>query len=389
MPTDRSLERLSQDCSIGQALKFCFWFFWNELGGRPGSYSITAAKLGVALGKSTKSAREWIERLAELRLIEIVGRDKERGVYQLYVYHPTPGHDDSSPARVNPQLSLPLEVELPPSKRLEASNEHPRSKPGGGDAGKAGSPQTNSSRGVGDFGAEIPEGGQDLGDFGAEIPDPPGKKSPRSPEAEMAQVPVGLGFAASYREVRSGILEQKSPSKTPPVAIFPQCTNVIKDLSYQCTNDTKETNEAEQPEEGSGILEQKSPRAEAAGVCAQKPPRPANGEDRLAAPFEAALAIVAPSYEQQKSRMIAEIRHLVPELFHGTSGWLAGYAADLVLRSAVPVQELDHVLCDVAAMRAAGSLKNPGAFFNAKIHTLAAAYGVPWIGQHKQRGDRS
>jgi hypothetical protein len=61
-----------------------------------------------------------------------------------------------------------------------------------------------------------------------------------------------------------------------------------------------------------------------------------------------------------------------------TQEWVAGSAANLVVYHQVPLQELKQILADVDAMRAAGSLRNAGAFFHSKARALAARHGKPW-----------
>jgi hypothetical protein len=136
----------------------------------------------------------------------------------------------------------------------------------------------------------------------------------------------------------------------------------------------------------------------AAGVSAQKPPRPVlhgkeinfpcqstnvnkeskNPSDSMSVAGDiAALMAVgifttpAEQKERLKKRIISACRGNVSE-------WVAGQAANLVVYHGLPLEDVDHVLGDLDALRSAGTLRDAGAFVHAMFRKLAARHGKPW-----------
>jgi len=107
-----------------------------------------------------------------------------------------------------------------------------------------------------------------------------------------------------------------------------------------------------------------------------------------AGPMAAAMAALAATMletrdpAEQKVRLKARIQSACRG---DVADWVAGAAADLVVRYGVPIQELDAILADVDALRTAGSLRSAGRFFHAKARDLAKRFGAPW--PRKQRAE--
>jgi len=161
-----------------------------------------------------------------------------------------------------------------------------------------------------------------------------------------------------------------------------------------------------------GEPEQEAP-APSAEVSAPKPPRslvpkkqenlscqstkdskaPKNPKDSKSAPDDAgpmAAAMAALSATMLETRDPAEqkirLKARIQSVCRGdVADWVAGAAADLVVRYGVPIQDLDAILGDVDAMRTAGSLQSAGRFFHSKARDLARRHGVPW--PRKQRAE--
>lgn len=150
-----------------------------------------------------------------------------------------------------------------------------------------------------------------------------------------------------------------------------------------------------------------APNANPAGVCAPKPPpRPIDTKENQSSilpksqrttwfngsnesnegPGEVCAAVAvaealgnfqdATTPLVQKRKLEQRIRDVVAD--PKCARYVAGRAADLVVFHGVALHDLDRILADVAAMRAGGSLKSPGAFFHAKARALAGRHGIDW-----------
>jgi hypothetical protein len=110
---------------IGAATKLAFLRLWTDAGGEPGEILIIPGRLATQLGRDARAARDWIERLDDLGLIDIIEHDEARGVIRAQVYHPCPGRREDTPA--DPQTRLPFdpaEKDAPPG-RAEVSAPKP------------------------------------------------------------------------------------------------------------------------------------------------------------------------------------------------------------------------------------------------------------------------
>jgi hypothetical protein len=146
-------------------------------------------------------------------------------------------------------------------------------------------------------------------------------------------------------------------------------------------------------------IEPKPEPAAVSGVFVREPPRPlvpkntrnisnqgtnvfkeSKPKETKGAMGQALAAVLATLEEatdpaSQKQRLK---RRIVAACGGKCADWVAGSASNLVLYSGVPVQELDGILRDVAAMRETGSLRDAGAFFHSKARQLAARHGATW-----------
>jgi len=101
-----------------------------------------------------------------------------------------------------------------------------------------------------------------------------------------------------------------------------------------------------------------------------------------AAPIGTAVAAALDDFchasrpSDQKRKLEDAIRSVVCD--PNMAGYVSGKAADLVVFHAVPEKDLDQVLVDLEAMRAAGTLRSPGAFFHAQIRRVAGRRGIDW-----------
>ena len=95
----------------------------------------------------------------------------------------------------------------------------------------------------------------------------------------------------------------------------------------------------------------------------------------MGAATTAALALADPAEQKKrlKQRIIAVFAGSTP-----VAEWVAGSAANLVVYHGVPLQDMEAILCDVAAMRDAGNLRHAGRFFCSKVLELANRLGKPW-----------
>jgi len=114
-PTLRSVLRAKPAQFIAYA------HLWYLCDGRPQTLTMTAADLGAALGgKDQRTARGWLDALRDAGLVDFADRDRETGVYQLYVHPPeVPGQ----PRRVDgdPQG----EMFVPPDEPADVPIEPP------------------------------------------------------------------------------------------------------------------------------------------------------------------------------------------------------------------------------------------------------------------------
>ena len=94
-------------------------------------------------------------------------------------------------------------------------------------------------------------------------------------------------------------------------------------------------------------------------------------EDSLAKSF-AAMA----DPKRQKAMLTERVLMTVRDKSMGHH--LARKAAELVVYQNVPIDQFDTMLVHVEAMRAAGSLRSPGAFFNTLVTDLALRHGIDW-----------
>ena len=110
---------------------------------------------------------------------------------------------------------------------------------------------------------------------------------------------------------------------------------------------------------------------------------PSKGPVAVAATLESLVARFGDPKEQ-KSRLVARIQAVICDPMMNPS--IARAAADLVVFHAMPPSDLEHILVDVEAMREAGNLRKPGAFFLAKVRELATRWES--LAQRSGQGSR-
>ena len=111
------------------------------------------------------------------------------------------------------------------------------------------------------------------------------------------------------------------------------------------------------------------------GASSGAPPVAARDSMALASPLETRIARFADPREQ-KRRLVARIQGVVGDPLINAA--IPRIAADLVVFEGVPLADLEHILVDLEAMREAGSLRIPGAFFLQKAREMAGRHGKPW-----------
>jgi DNA-binding transcriptional ArsR family regulator len=190
---------------------------------------------------------------------------------------------------------------------------------------------------------------------------PAGEPTPRAGSRADCGEPTPRNSALDARQGRAGISTQKSPR--------PYGTK--ENLNFILPNSQRN----QSTKEGVGSLESRS----GAGISARKSPRDFGGERTALIGQDTAIvaaALAADSPAQQRRRLMARIQAVVREPL---TEWVLGSAANLVAIHGVPVKELDLILGDVEAMRAAGGLRNgPAAFFHFKARELALRHGINW-----------
>jgi hypothetical protein len=189
---------------------------------------------------------------------------------------------------------------------------------------------------------------------------PAGEPTPRPGSKTEGGEPTPRPSAIDACQWRAGISTRKSPR---PYGTKENMNSFLP--NYQSNQSTKE---------GIGTLESRS----GAGISAQKPPRGFSSEGPR--PLDVSGAIAATlagtcSPAEQRRRLMARIQAVVREPL---TEWVLGAAANLVAIHGVPIQEMDLILCDVEAMRAAGGLGSSAAFFHFKARELALRHGISW-----------
>ena len=107
-----SLETLRRDSRVGPAVRDCFVWLLHFAGGRPAYLVVTTKRIAYDFGVDRRAVEKWIAKLAEFGLIEVIDRDKRRGVLHLYIFHPRPERREPRP---DPQRHLALDLCAPES----------------------------------------------------------------------------------------------------------------------------------------------------------------------------------------------------------------------------------------------------------------------------------
>jgi hypothetical protein len=111
------------------------------------------------------------------------------------------------------------------------------------------------------------------------------------------------------------------------------------------------------------------------GASTSAPTVVAQGPVAVGSPLETLVARFADPREQ-KRRLVSRITGVVSDPLMNAA--IPRIAADLVIFEGVPIADLEHILVDVEAMRGAGSLRIPGAFFLQKAREMAGRHGKTW-----------
>ncbi len=383
-PTERDdLHRVMADPKLGAAQKVTFWMLWQLAERRPNEIHASINWMCGLIGRDRKSLKDAIKALDARGLIQILDRDTK--LFRLYVFQPNPGEARS--ARPDPQTRLPLRYgELDESNAKQSGG--PPKQPG---ISTAKSPVPPIDPGIST--AKSPDPNHQTPQNTADPPIEPGVLPSKSP---VPPINPGVSTAKSpdpnhqtpQNTADPPIEPGISPSKSPVPFIGTkerQSSNLPKCQSF---NDTG-TNEG-------GRFASKSPVPPIdPGISTPKSPA---GVDPVAeGPVPIGLALLdvpeefgrrldeAADPRAQKAALLQRIKQTcwATDPKHRVADWCAGAAADLVLKHGVPAEELDAILVDVEAMRAAGTLKVAAAFFHSKVRTLAAQYGKPWPGKTK------
>jgi len=192
------------------------------------------------------------------------------------------------------------------------------------------------------------------------VESPAGEPTPRQPAIDNQpsggrEQPLGPRNEAG----RAGVSAQKPPR---PFGTKELINSILPNYhSYQSTK------------EGVGTLA----LGLGAGVSAQESPRDFFNEITAGELCRGVVAgaVAASSPIEQRRRLMAKIQAVVREPL---TEWVLVTAANLVAIHNVPVRELDVILGDVEAMRAAGNLRSAAAFFHKKARDLAVKFGVKW-----------
>lgn len=308
------LKVLFADRKLGAASKLAFLVLWEYAGRQPGEIVITADWLGSACGRTPKAARLWLAELEKHDLIKILERNERRGTLRLAIYNPCPGNREATP---DCQARLPFE---PPEV---AGEEAPQPR-----------------------GSEVLERGP-----------------PRPPEkaAELGASP--MEFSKSREKHAEFVATPPKPPRDAP-SLVPKKK---EDLSYQSTKVPKQ--EPKNPTYPTYPKDSRSleDAAAEAGVTTIAALLPAAGAPALEEPSD--------DKERLKARILRACRSTAAAPL---AEWVAGAAANLVVYHGVAYEDLAGILADVEAMRRAGSLRDPAAFFHSKCRRLAARLGAPW-----------
>ncbi|MBN2024045.1 MAG: hypothetical protein JW809_14780 [Pirellulales bacterium] len=363
-----SLAPLHADNRIGASVARAFEWLWHQTRGKPGYILFTTRDLAYFFRRAQSRADEWIDKLVEAGLIEIIERTP-RGVLHVYVYHPNPAAERRRDPP-DPQRRLAF------ADQTQEWDEPARAIPFSAPKTESGSPSIPvSSPKTESDGGKAPEGGAAVGES---FP----VSSPKT-ESDGGKAPEG--GAAAGRDDPAAHLSSAcagAPARLPITNTKKSILPTSQSLPTQPLPSGHEVGDRESGigDRGSGLL----------------PPRVARAESRVPSPDSAApIGAILPAAIGQAidaatdergaaARLEARILRAVPELAKREcvdGKWLDGLhaardAVRLVLDAGVSERDLGAIFNDVRALRAAGNLANPGGFFRYKVDELARRHGI-------------
>ncbi len=108
-PIFQALAVLRRDSRIGPAVRSCFEWLWHATGGRPDYVVVEIKRVAFGYGVSCRAVWKWVAALEENGLVEVIERDRRRGVIHVYIFHPRP---EKRTPRPDPQLRLDFGTDL-------------------------------------------------------------------------------------------------------------------------------------------------------------------------------------------------------------------------------------------------------------------------------------
>ena len=111
-----TLAVLRRDSRVGPAVRGCFEWLWHVAACHPEYIAVTTKQLAFEFGVERRAVEKWLAKLVEFGLVEIVERDKRRGLVCLYVFHPRP---DRREPRPDPQRRLAFRCQEEAGKALD------------------------------------------------------------------------------------------------------------------------------------------------------------------------------------------------------------------------------------------------------------------------------
>ncbi len=363
MSTDwKALAHVTADGPLPSTAKLVYWYLWTLAGREPGEIMLGAAVLGAAVGRSPRTVAKSLRDLAERRLIEI-RKPRHRSEFRVWVFGPAPARDKTE-ATPDPQRRIAFE-----------ESDHPDG-PGNGVYGA-------------EDGAEPCAVNPELdpnGVYGAVNGAEPGAVNP----GNHPQEPRNGVYGAEPCAVNDGNHPEGAESgprfcdSARAACREPAATHL---LSARGRLPIPNYQEQFLPTSQLPIPNTSSSADPARAECAVKPgcttgnssPPSASGATGLAPAIAEAIERAG-----EPSAVERQILAVVPELAQAAvvgQRRLDGMhalrdAVRLVVEHGVPPRDLGTILNHVRAMRAAGTLRNPGGFFRTKIDELAGRYGI-------------
>ena len=389
----KDLEPLRRNKHVGVELTL-FGVLWELCDGEPREIVVTTKRLAREFNRDAASLRDQLVKLYRLGIIDLVDRDKRRGVFRMIIYRPLPAHAIKKP---DPQKVLPGfwsdgDPETPSAaadlKPAEPKTPMPESAFLASEQGLR--PLTGEGFFSADCAGKSPRDG--------EIPAPAegrkgAGKSPRDTAADRenaAKTPIP-SLPSGADQPRGDFPARNRASRARASNESAKRASLLNGLNEQHgPNEFKELNEFKET-----FRPGKSPRdgeipAPAGG--ASFGPR-AIGETICALAFAVAQA-AAPT--AAKLRLVADLRQLVAD--PNTGDWLYGFAADLMLiygRSQHPyaarihdaIHDLVQELRNLREVEKRKGLKpSPrGMRLNKIVHQTAEKFGIRTPKQQAQR----